>query len=732
MTSFQPESFLMNDTAQLSVLSRLNAMREESLLTDFVIRASVDGRSREFQAHRCVLASNDGFFGALLAGAGSSMREAEVRSIDLDEDPDLMEMVVEFLYGGQVSIEFERVMDLLAMAVRLQVRGLAEQCTDTLRRHVNERNCVELFKASATHGCNELKVAARDAVVAWLPTLLRHANNQFRGGTSGGNCHVSTSASALASTKDGQGSSNAPPSSSRATTSERANRRAARRTAERDATLSRTPSVVAPPQQQIFNQSDGFLTLPASLVVEILESDRLACDEGVIFYAAATWVEARLQQYSTAVPIRRRSKRVTGEKRRRTIAVAESLADDEDCEEAACDDVLRRVRYPIMDATFLADVVKPHPVMQTPTRKALVAEAFEHLALRAAGRERGGVSETRDDDDDGGDDQPLLSRDSFYTLADRIRRREAQAAARVWPPRFDVGRILNEGVEGGHTDAVAALCVCAGRIVSGSWDSTVRVWDPETGSCECVLQDHVGTVRALAEVAGKLVSAAEDGTIRVWDPARLWERVQVLGDHSNDTVNAVVAIPDESEEGEIRFASGGDAGEIKIWSKLHNTEWRCQLTLHGVAHVGVLVLASTDNFLVSGGDDARIRVWNTRTWMLERTLHDHEDEVWALAIVGENLVSGSVDHSIKVWSMRNDWECEKTVVGHDGPVYALANLQNHLVSGSSDETIQAWSHDWEREANDGTNCSGVWCLTVHNDRLVTGGVNGVIRIWDHR
>ena len=39
------------------------------------------------------------------------------------------------------------------------------------------------------------------------------------------------------------------------------------------------------------------------------------------------------------------------------------------------------------------------------------------------------------------------------------------------------------------------LCVCVWAVVSGSRDSTLRVWDIETGECLKKLEGHVAAVR---------------------------------------------------------------------------------------------------------------------------------------------------------------------------------------------------------------------------------------------
>ncbi|HEY4382936.1 MAG TPA: hypothetical protein VGN34_00465 [Ktedonobacteraceae bacterium] len=68
---------------------------------------------------------------------------------------------------------------------------------------------------------------------------------------------------------------------------------------------------------------------------------------------------------------------------------------------------------------------------------------------------------------------------------------------------------------------------------------------------------------------------------------------------------------------------------------------------------GVLSVAiSPDStILVSGSWDHTIKIWNLSTGKEIRTLSDHTDEVWSVAISpdGATLVSSSDDKTIKVW-----------------------------------------------------------------------------------
>jgi WD40 repeat protein len=56
------------------------------------------------------------------------------------------------------------------------------------------------------------------------------------------------------------------------------------------------------------------------------------------------------------------------------------------------------------------------------------------------------------------------------------------------------------------------------RVVSGSRDATLRVWDIENGHCLHTLMGHVAAVRCVQYDGRRIVSGAYDYTVRVWDP----------------------------------------------------------------------------------------------------------------------------------------------------------------------------------------------------------------------
>lgn len=68
-----------------------------------------------------------------------------------------------------------------------------------------------------------------------------------------------------------------------------------------------------------------------------------------------------------------------------------------------------------------------------------------------------------------------------------------------------------------HNDVISSPPPSA-RVVSGSRDTTLRVWDVSTGRCEHVLTGHVAAVRCVQYDGRRVVSGGYDYMVKVWDP----------------------------------------------------------------------------------------------------------------------------------------------------------------------------------------------------------------------
>lgn len=76
------------------------------------------------------------------------------------------------------------------------------------------------------------------------------------------------------------------------------------------------------------------------------------------------------------------------------------------------------------------------------------------------------------------------------------------------------------------------------------------------------------------------------------------------------------------------------------------------------------LLELSDSQIVSGNRDNTLRIWNTNTGSIERTLTGHESAVGCVsALPNGRFVSGSDDTSLRIWNA-NTGACERTLTGH--------------------------------------------------------------------
>ena len=186
-------------------------------------------------------------------------------------------------------------------------------------------------------------------------------------------------------------------------------------------------------------------------------------------------------------------------------------------------------------------------------------------------------------------------------------------------------------------------------------------------------------------------------------------------------------------ECEGRVCSGSVDGSIRVWSNMGELTEESERTLVPIGtNDPVYSLSAWEGRLISGHDTGKLRVWNVVTGACDQVLEGHTRVVYALAVCGSRLASGSCDQSIKVWAMgaAGPWTCERTLLGHTDSVRSLVGWQGKVLSGSQDMSIRVWNaetgvHDATLAGHAGT----VYGLLVHGDRLFSASSDGTIRVW---
>jgi WD40 repeat protein len=298
---------------------------------------------------------------------------------------------------------------------------------------------------------------------------------------------------------------------------------------------------------------------------------------------------------------------------------------------------------------------------------------------------------------------------------------------RVWDP--STGKVVQELK--GHTALVlsVAFSLKGTRIVSGSGDETVRVWDAHSGAELRTLEGHTSWVQSVAFSPNgtRILSGSYDQTVRVWDADSGAELKRLKG-HAN-WVQSVAFSPNGT-----RIVSGSRDQTVRVWDADSGAKLR---KLEGHTDTVRSVAFSRDaTRIVSGSDDQTVRVWDAHSGAELRTLEGHTSWVQSVAFSpnGTRILSGSGDTTVRVWDAVSSAELQK-LEGHSEWVRSVAFSPDgsRIISGSKDQTVRVWDADPGAELRRLAGHTG-YVLSVafspNGTRIASGSDEQTVRVWD--
>eukprot|EP00741_Cyanophora_paradoxa_P003849 tig00000718_g3743.t1 len=251
----------------------------------------------------------------------------------------------------------------------------------------------------------------------------------------------------------------------------------------------------------------------------------------------------------------------------------------------------------------------------------------------------------------------------------------------------------NYNVIRGHSSAVLDVhwSYDGSKILSSSADKTVMLWDAETGARVKKMHEHTSYVNACCPaVKGPplVVSGSDDTTARVWD-VRVRGSQQIL---KHKYAICTVAFTEHSTQ----VLTGGLDNDIRIWD-LRKGEVVMKLAGH-TDTITSLRLSPDGTHVLSNAMDNSVRMWDLRPFAPENRCvktffgvqHTFEKNLLKCAWSpdGSKISAGSGDRFVYVWDT-NTRKITYKLPGHAGCVNEVDFHPNEPIIGScsSDKNI---------------------------------------------
>ncbi|KAH6685094.1 cell division control protein [Plectosphaerella plurivora] len=268
----------------------------------------------------------------------------------------------------------------------------------------------------------------------------------------------------------------------------------------------------------------------------------------------------------------------------------------------------------------------------------------------------------------------------------------------------------------GHEGGVWALQYEGNTLVSGSTDRSVRVWDIEKGFCTQVFYGHTSTVRCLQILMPTEIGRNHKGK------AIMMPQKPLIITGSRDSQLRVWRLPEPGSRRYIQTGPPANDADCPYFIR----------TLTGHTH-SVRAISAHGDTLVSGSYDSTVRVWRISTGESLHVLAGHSQKVYSVVYDHERnrCISGSMDSLVKIWDL-NTGACLHTLEGHSLLVGLLDLRDQRLVSAAADSTLRIWDPDSGKCRNVLSAHTGAITCFQHDGRKVISGSEKTVKMWDIR
>ncbi|MGQ0848821.1 MAG: nSTAND1 domain-containing NTPase [Actinomycetota bacterium] len=269
-----------------------------------------------------------------------------------------------------------------------------------------------------------------------------------------------------------------------------------------------------------------------------------------------------------------------------------------------------------------------------------------------------------------------------------------------------------------------------------------------------------------APSGGAVATASSDGRIRLWDLSG-----DLLAEPFAETTEDVRGVQ-FLQNGDL-LAAGDETGKVRTWSVVENREVSVTTLAHGrqviagttspmgsqylslsldqtvitwgaptglstiTGHLGGaygLAVSADGRLLASGDGEGNVRIYDSASRDLVAGPVNAEGAVWALAFSpdGKRLFGGDAAGGLLAIEVDTGGVVARVEEAHDGAVAAIAWSEGRLLTGGADGLVRIWNADLQPAGSPlGPHSGGVTDLAVNPDGVVAASDrSGMIHFWD--
>lgn len=277
----------------------------------------------------------------------------------------------------------------------------------------------------------------------------------------------------------------------------------------------------------------------------------------------------------------------------------------------------------------------------------------------------------------------------------------------------------------GHKDSVYCVQFDEHKIITGSRDRTIRVWDTHTFQCIRKIGPPSQPTNSASASDSSILSP--HGAFHVLNTSSIDPSGGLAPQDYHDA--SILCLQFDEE---IMVTGSSDHTAI-VWSIKDNYKPVRRLRRHTA---GVLDVCLDERYIVTCSKDTTICVWDRETGDLIKKLTGHRGPVNAVQMRGNLLASASGDGMAKLWNL-TDGLCVKEFSSKDRGLACVEFSEDgrSILAGGNDQVIYEYdtnTGDLVRELIGHKGLVRSLHLDSSNNRVVSGSYDMSVKVWDGR